>query len=127
MIWNVLERLTEQEVREKIGEHFERFVEEAFQIVRWSIIVGFAQFLAIRYPGHIFEALYVFLAFLLFGYVASRFLLRPEIRIFPKNASRRQRIVQSAINFLLCVIAVIAVLWGIRAVVFGLTEYRLTL
>ncbi len=127
MIWNVLEQLTDQKVREKIGARFERFVEEAFQIVRWSIIVGFAQFLAVRFPGHIFGALYVFLAFLLFGYIASRFLLRPEIRLFPENASRTQRLVQSAINFLVCVIAFFAVLWGIRAVVLGLTEYRMSL
>lgn len=123
-MWDRIERLTDQNVRQTIGRRFEAFVDEAFQVVRWSAMVGLAQFLAIRHPGPLFGLLYWVLAILLFGYIASRFLLRPEIRIFPDDAPRWQRLVQSAVNFLLCVVVFLALLWGIAAVTDGIAEYR---
>lgn len=123
-MWNRIERLTDQNVRHAIGLRFEAFVDEAFQVVRWSAYVALVQFLATRYPGLLFTFLYWILAALLFGYIASRFLLRPEIRIFPDDAMRWQRLVQSAVNFLLCVVVFLVLLWGIAAVTDGIAEYR---
>lgn len=125
-MWLGIERFTDQNVRHAAGLRFEAFVDEAFQVVRWSAIVGFARFLEIRYPGPLFAILYWVLAALLFGYLASRFLLRPEIRLFSADATRWQRLIQSVFNFLLCVVAFLAVLWGIAAVVGHLADYRLT-
>lgn len=123
-MWKRIERLTDQTVRHAIGLRFEAFVDEVFQVVRWSAYVALAQFLATRYPGLLFTFLYWILAALLFGYIASRFLLRPEIRIVPDDATRWQRLVQSAVNFLLCVVVFLALLWGIAAVTDGLAQYR---
>ncbi|MCO6179526.1 hypothetical protein [Ciceribacter sp. RN22] len=122
----LLDLLTDQDFRHQLGRRFEALVEEAFQIVRWCIIVGFAQFLAIRHPGQVFGPLYWVLAALLFGYLTSRFLLRPEIRLFPHNPTRRQRVVQSLANFLVCVVLFLAVLWLIAAVVDAMAVYRLS-
>jgi hypothetical protein len=124
-MWRRIERFTDQNLRRAIGLRFEAFVDEAFQVVRWSAIVGFARFLDIRYPGPVFALLYWVLATLLFGYLASRFLLRPEIRLFPEGALRWQRLVQSAFNFLLCVVVFLAVLGSIATVVDRLADYRL--
>jgi hypothetical protein len=123
-MWKRIERLTDQNVRHAIGLRFEAFVDEAFQVVRWSAIVGLAEFLSTRYPGLLFDLLYWVLGALLFGYLASRFLLRPEIRIFPEDATRWQRLVQSAVNFLLCVVVFLTLLWGIAAVTDGIAQYR---
>lgn len=125
-MWNWINRLTDQSVRRAVGERFEAFVDEAFQVVRWSAIVGFAQFLAVRSPGPLFTLLYWVLAALLFGYLASRFLLRPEVQLFPEDAPRWQQLVQSSVNFLICIVVFLAVLWGIAVVVSGLADYRLT-
>ncbi|KGB53586.1 hypothetical protein FG91_02575 [Sphingopyxis sp. LC81] len=124
-MWERIARLTDQNVRGAIGLRFEAFVDEAFQLVRWSAIVGFAQFLATRYPIPLFNLLHWGLAILLFGYIASRFLLRPEVRLFADTAPRWQKIVQSAVNFLLCIVVFLALLWAIAAVTNGIAEYRL--
>ncbi|MDI6838469.1 MAG: hypothetical protein QMD99_22485 [Rhizobiaceae bacterium] len=118
--------LSNHSFRYQLGRRFEAFVEEAFQMIRWSVIVGFTQFLAIRHPGQLFGPLYWGLSALLFGYIGSRFLLRPEIRLFPRNPARWQRIVQSVFNFLLCVVAFLAILWLIAAVVNAMALYRLS-
>lgn len=123
-MWYRLERLTDQNVRRAIGVRFEAFVDEAFQVVRWSAMVGLAQYLATRRPGPLFDLLYWVLAILLFSYIASRFLLRPEIRIFPDDAPRWQRLIQSAANFFLCIVVFLAVLRGIAAVTDGIAKYR---
>jgi len=123
-MWERIARLTDQNVRHAIGLRFEAFVDEAFQVVRWSAIVGLGQFLATRYPIPLFGLLYWGLAILLFGYVASRFLLRPEVRLFPDDAPRWQQLMQSAVNFLLCIVVFLALLWAIAAVTNGIAEYR---
>lgn len=122
-MWARIERLTDQNVRQALGLRFEAFVDEAFQVVRWSAMVGLVQFLEIRHPGPLFGLLHWALAILLFGYIASRFLLRPEIRLFPDDAPRWQRLLQSAVNFLLCVVVFLALLWAIAAVTDGIAEY----
>ncbi|ABF54387.1 hypothetical protein [Sphingopyxis alaskensis] len=124
MMRETIAKLADQNVRRAIGLHFEAFVNDAFQVVRWSAMVGFAQFLAARYPKPLFSLLYWCLASLLFGYIASRFLLRPEIRIFPTGASRWQRFVQSAFNFLLCIVLFLGLLSAIAAVTNGIAEHR---
>lgn len=124
-MWNQIARLAEQEVRSAIGLRFEAFVDEAFQIMRWSGMVAVADYLARLYPNPWLRLLYWILATLLFGYIASRFLLRPEVRIFARGAPRWQRLVQSGVNFFLCVIVFSAVLWLIGAMTQTIADQRL--
>ncbi|MDT8343023.1 MAG: hypothetical protein RQ752_01210 [Thermohalobaculum sp.] len=126
-MWNLLDQLSDQNVRRRLGLRFEAMVEEVFQVVRWAIVVGFVEFLSIRYPGFGIRALYLVLAVLLFGYLASRFLLRPEIRLFADPVSRWQRLVQSAFNFVICIVVFVLVMWGISQMVHGLSVYRLSM
>lgn len=120
-----LHRLTEQDVRYAVGARFEAFVDEAFQVVRWAGMVAVADYLARRYPDPYLSAVYWILAALLFGYVASRFLLRPEISLFGPGATRWQRLLQSAVNFLVCVVAFGAVLATIGTITERMTEQQL--
>lgn len=109
-----LTRLGDQEARSALGRRIEALTEEVFQILRWSIMVGLARFLSISFPGPLFAALHWGLAGLLFAYLVSRFLLRPEIRLFGPEASRMQRIAQTALNLAICVLAFVAVLWAVN-------------
>jgi len=123
-MWKLVDLMADQAFQHRLGRNFDAFVGEAFQVVRWALIVGFAQLLATRFPGLGFRALHLALAALLFGYLASRFLLRPEIRFFPDDAPRWQRLLQSIGNLLICIVAFALVLWGIGAIVDGLADYR---
>jgi len=60
-----------------MGRRFEKMVDEVFQIVRWTTLVGFAQFLEAEFPSVGFTIIRWVLSFFLFGYLASRFLLQP--------------------------------------------------
>lgn len=124
-MWSQLARLTDQRVRSAIGLRFEVFVDEAFQVMRWSGMVAVADYLTRSYPSVLLRMLYWILAALLFGYIASRFLLRPEVRIFARGAPRWQRLVQSSVNFFVCVILFAAVLWLIGATTQTIAEQRL--
>ena len=124
-MWEWLHRMTEQEVRYAIGARFEAFVDEAFQVVRWTGMVALADYLARRYPDPYLSAAYWILAALLFGYVASRFLLRPELKLFGPDAPRWQRLVQSAANFVVCVVVFIAILAMIGAITERMTQQQL--
>jgi hypothetical protein len=123
-MWKQIASLSDQKVRSALGARFESFVDEAFQIVRWSGMVALADYLARRYPDPWLAILYWLLAALLFGYVASRFLLRPEIRIFASDAPVWKRLLQSAANFFLCIGVFIGVLAAIHAVAEGIVEDR---
>jgi len=115
MPWK-LDKLTDQSVRHAMGRRFEILTDEVFNVVRWSVLVGFSQFLARKFPAPVFELIYYVLAAFLFGYLASRFLLRPEIPLVPNPEKRWQRLLQSALNFLICVGAFLVVVVGINMV-----------
>lgn len=110
-----------------MGRRFEAFTNETFQVIRWVLIVGFAQYMAQRSPLPIFQITYWALAGLLFAYLASRFLLRPEIRMFAEPKRRWQRMVQSAVNFVVCVVVFALVLWAVTRMTEAFGTYRATL
>lgn len=118
------DRLTDQTVRHALGRRFEALTDEVFNVVRWTVIVGFARFLATEYPEPVFRAIYWVLAAFLFTYLASRFLLRPEIRLVPDRGKLWQRLLQSVLNLLICMGAFLVVLWGVDILITGVAQYR---
>lgn len=107
--------LGDQAARAALGRRIETLTEEVFQVLRWSIMVGLARFMSISTPGALFTLVHWGLAGLLFAYLVSRFLLRPELRLFGPDASRAQRLAQSVVNLAFCVLAFAAVLWAVNA------------
>lgn len=121
-----IDRLSDQGVRHRLGRQFEALADEVFNVVRWTAIVGFARFLATEYPDPVFLAIYWILAAFLFTYLASRFLLQPEIRLVPDPGKRWQRLLQGVLNLLICMGAFLVVLWTINMLVSAVAQYRVT-
>ncbi|MDR9484158.1 MULTISPECIES: hypothetical protein [Sediminimonas] len=117
-------RITDQAWRSAMGRRFEAFTEEAFHVIRWSLMVGLARYLSLHAPGWQFTLIHWTLSALLFGYIASRLLLRPEIAIFKKTDTRWRKLLQSAFNFIVCVGAFLVLMWGINALAHGVAQYR---
>lgn len=124
MSWRI-EKLADQSVRHALGRRFEALTDEVFNVVRWTVLVGFSQFLATTFPALVFDVIYYVLTAFLFGYLASRFLLRPEIRLVPDPEKRWQRLIQSGLNFLICVGAFLIVVAGIDMVVDAVAAYQI--
>ena len=93
-----------------MGRRFERFVGETFNVVRWTVLVGLFRYLSVERDSLTLKILYWASASLLFAYIASRFLLRPEIRIFQEKDSLAKSLTQSLVNFLVCVIVFLLVI-----------------
>lgn len=119
------DRLSDQAVRHMLGRRFEALADEVFNVVRWTVIVGFARFLATEYRDPAFRTIYWVLAAFLFTYLASRFLLQPEIRLVPDRSKPWQRMLQSMLNLLICVGAFLLVLWTVDTLVTGVARYRI--
>lgn len=119
-----LARITDQAWRTDMGRRFEAFTEEAFHVIRWSLMVGLARYLSFHAPGWQFTLIHWALSALLFGYIASRLLLRPEIAIFRETDTLWRKLLQSAINFLICIGAFLILMWGINALAEGVAQYR---
>ncbi|MDT8327757.1 MAG: hypothetical protein RQ750_10290 [Roseovarius sp.] len=117
-------RITDKSWRYAMGRRFEAFTDEVFQVIRWILLVGFASYLAQTHDPLIFDVTYWFLAALLFAYLASRFLLRPEIPFLANPATRGQRLLQTALNFMVCVVIFALVLWGVGTLTHAIAEYR---
>jgi len=64
------------------------------------------------------------LAGFLFAWLASRFLLRPEVAFFGPAPAGWRRWAQTALNFLLCVGIFGLVLWGVNVLVGALGAAR---
>lgn len=120
----ILEKLTDQTWRYSMGRRFEAATDEIFQVIRWVLIVGFANYLAHLRDSLILDLTYWGLSALLFGYIASRFLLRPEIPFLGRPTGRLARFAQSALNFLLCIVVFAVVLWMIANLTEAIATYR---
>ncbi len=107
-----------------MGRQFEALTDEIFQVIRWVLVVGFASYLAKAHDEVIFTVTYWILSALLFGYIASRFLLRPEIPFLGNPTGRLRRLIQSALNFLLCIVVFGLTLWTVSALTQAIADYR---
>lgn len=120
----LLARLTEQDVRAQIGRRVEALTNEVFQVLRWVVLLGFVQFLSHDAKSALFDLVYWGLAMLLFGYLASRFLLRDEIPLFRNPDRLWKRLLQSAVNFLICVVAFGLILRGVDQLAAAVAVFR---
>ena len=118
------DRISDPRQRHKMGCRFEAFTDEVFQVIRWILLVGLASYLAQSYDPPIFDVTYWFLAALLFACLASRFLLRPEIPFLANPGTRAQRLLQSSLNVMVCVVIFVLVLWGVSALAEAIADYR---
>ncbi|GAW36584.1 hypothetical protein RA2_03657 [Roseovarius sp. A-2] len=114
----IIDTLTDQKWRYRMGRRFEAMTDEIFQVIRWVLMVGFADYLAHLRDSLILDLTYWGLSALLFGYIASRFLLRPEIPFLGHPVGRLARFAQSGLNFLLCIVVFAIVL----CIIANLTE-----
>ena len=120
----ILDKLTDQNWRFAMGRQFETLANEIFQVIRWVLVVGFANYLAHVHDMMILTLTYWVLSVLLFGYIASRFLLRPEIAFLGNPEGRAARLLQSALNFLLCIVVFGITLWSVSTMTAAISEYR---
>ena len=123
-MWHVIDRISDQDWRFAVGRRVEALSNEVFQVVRWALVVGFADYMSRANGAVILWLAYWALAGLLFAYLASRFLLRPEIRLVPDPTQRWQRVLQSMLNFLICVGAFALVLWALSEISVAMLHYR---
>ena len=123
-IHKLIDIITDQNWRYRMGRRFENFTDEVFQIMRWVLVVGFTDYMARANTSPILDVVYWVLAGLLFAYLASRFLLRPEIQLMPDPDKRWQRLIQSGLNFFICVVVFIAVLWAVGEMSTSIAVYR---
>lgn len=121
-----ISKLTDQSWRYAMGRRFEAMTDEIFQVIRWVLVVGFASYLAKTHDALILTLTYWGLSALLFGYIASRFLLRPEIPFLGNPEHRLARLAQSALNFLLCIVVFGLTLWAVGTLTGVIAEYRIT-
>jgi hypothetical protein len=120
----LIDKLTDQAWRHDMGRRFEALADEIFQVIRWVLIVGFADYLARAHDAAILTLTYWALSALLFGYIASRFLLRPEIPFLGNPPGRLGRLAQTALNFLLCVRVFLLTLYAISDLTGAIAAYR---
>jgi len=120
----LIDNLTNQAWRHGMGRRFEAMTNEIFQVIRWGLVVGLANYLAHTHDAAILTLTYWILAGLLFGYIASRFLLRPEIPFLGNPQGRMARLAQSALNFLLCVGVFALTLYAVSELTHAIANYR---
>jgi len=116
--------LSDEPTRTALGRRFEAATEEAFHVLRWTIVVGFARFLSLNAASVWFDVIHWATSGLLFGYLASRFLLRPEVPIFADRDRRWKRVVQTALNLVICMAAFVLVMTVVDRLVDGIAQYR---
>jgi len=120
----LIDKLADQSWRHELGRRFEAMTDEIFQVIRWVLVVGLSDYLAHNNDAVILTLTYWVLAALLFGYIASRFLLRPEIPFLGNTQGRAARLVQSALNFLLCVGVFAVTLYALSELTGAIAAYR---
>jgi len=120
----LIDKLTDQTWRHAMGRRFEALTDEVFQVIRWVLVVGLADYLARTHDAAILTLTYWVLSALLFGYIASRFLLRPEIPFLGNPAGRAGRLAQSALNFILCVGVFVLTLYAVSELTRAIATYR---
>ena len=119
-----LETMTDAAWRERMGRRFEGLTDEVFHVVRWATIVGFVRYLEVEYGAVQFTVTRWVLSFFLFGYIASRFLLRPELDLFPGTRSQLLLALRLMVNFAICFLVFGLVLWAIDALSAAVANYR---
>ncbi|MBE0414468.1 hypothetical protein [Yoonia sp.] len=121
---HVLLKLSNDAWRTDVGRRFETTANEAYDIIRWTAFVGFARYLSQEVPTFWFIALHLGTSALLFGHLAARFLLRPEVPLFAALDRTWKRAVQTGINYALCLAAFVLLMLLLNHLVDGIAQYR---
>ena len=119
-----IDRLSDEQCRSALGRRIEGVAEDTFNVLRWTLVVGFTRFLAVNGPSPWFDVIHWGASAMLFAALASRFLLRPEVPLFADLDRRWKRRVQTAANLVLCLLAFLAAMWVIEHLVAGVARYR---
>lgn len=119
-----IETLSDETARAAFGRRLENVTDEAFNVLRWSIVVGFTRYLSVSAGALHYDLLHWTTSAMLFIYLASRFLLRPEVPIFATRDRRWKRALQTAVNLAICMAAFMLVMWGLTLLVDGIARYR---
>ncbi|MGX9856571.1 hypothetical protein ACR03S_14170 [Limimaricola variabilis] len=114
-IRSLLDHLSEDRFRRAFGTRLEAIATEIFTVLRWGLLVGLARLIAIETELLGFRLLHWALSALLFAYLASVFLLRPEIPLFARTDTRRKRLIQTGVNYAICMAAFMAAMFAIDA------------
>ena len=121
----IIDTLADQNWRYGMGRRFEAMTDEIFQVIRWVLVVGLASYLAKTHDAlGLLSLTYWVLSALLFGYIASRFLLRPEVPFLGNPSGRMQTLIQSALNFLLCIVVFGLTIYAVSALTEAIAAYR---
>lgn len=121
---NWFDSLRDEQTRTRIGHRFEALADEVFQVFRWILLVGFAAYVADSYPNPVLDAIHWGLAGLLFAALASRLLLRPEIRLVPNPGKLWQARLQTLLNMVICAAIFLLVMWGVQQMTDAAAKYR---
>lgn len=119
-----LDKISDDGWRSDLGRRFEVATNETYDVLRWTVFVGFARYLAQEVPSLWFDAIHWVTSAMLFGHLAARFLLRPEVPLFATLDRRWKRAVQTAVNYGLCILAFVVVMAALNHLVDGFAQYR---
>lgn len=119
-----IDTLADETARTAFGRRLEAVTYEVFNVLRWSFVVGFTRYLAVHAHALPYDLLHWTTSALLFVYLASRFLLRPEVPIFANRDRRWKRVLQTMVNLAICMVAFALVLWALNLLVDGFARYR---
>ena len=119
-----IDTLSDETARATFGQRLEAVTDEAFNVLRWAIVVGFTRYLSVNAGALEYDILHWTTSAMLFVYLASRFLLRPEVPIFADRDRRWKRILQTTVNLAICMAAFMLVMWGLNLLVDGIARYR---
>jgi Kef-type K+ transport system membrane component KefB len=120
-----IDKLSDEATRTALGRRFEAVTDEVFTVVRWAVVVGLARYLSLQSASIWYDILHWAMSAMLLGYLASRFLLRPEVPIFARRDRRWKRILQTVVNIVACMLAFMAVMMLLDRLVDGLMQYRI--
>ncbi|EYD70573.1 hypothetical protein [Limimaricola hongkongensis] len=120
-----LDQLSDDRFRRTLGTRLEAIATEIFTVLRWGLLVGLARLIAMETGLWGFRALHWALSALLFVYLASVFMLRPEIPIFARTDTRRKRLIQTGANHVICMAAFMAAMAAIDALADAAAGMRL--
>jgi len=119
-----IETLSDETARTAFGRRLEAVAGESFSVLRWSLVVGFTRYLAVNAQALPYDLLHWTTSAMLFVYLASRFLLRPEVPIFATRDRTWKRVLQTTLNLAICMAAFALVIWALNLLVDGIARYR---
>lgn len=118
------DHLADENARTALGRRLERLTEEIFNVLRWGFMVGVTRFLSLEGASPWFTVIHWAMSAMLFAYLASLFLLRPEVPVFANPDKPWKRRTQTLVNLGLCLAAFVLATLGLNHLVDGAAQYR---